>query len=91
MLPVLKNGVHGGCNGHLYNSPPPWLSTSTTSPNTRPFIPCGVRKRDGTKRPCLLKTTTKHTASVVLVLHVFSFFADLSIYRLGALCVGVRS
>ena len=50
--------VHGGCNGHLYNPPPlslsQWLSTSTTSPNTRPFVPCGVRKRDGTKRLGLL-------------------------------------
>ena len=50
--------VHGGCNGHLYNPPPlslvsQWLSTSTTSPNTRPLIPCGVRKQDGKKRPGL--------------------------------------
>ena len=46
--------VHGGSNGHLHNPPPPssqWLSTSTTSPNTRPFVPRGVCTRDGTKRP----------------------------------------
>ena len=52
--------VHGGCSGH----PPPLSlslfrvpvaqSTSTTSPNTRTFVPCGVRKRDGTNRPGLL-------------------------------------
>ena len=35
--------VHGGCNGHLYNTPPlslasQWLSTST-SHSTRPFNP----------------------------------------------------
>ena len=29
---------------------------------TRPFVPCGVRKQDGTKRPGLLSTTTKHPA-----------------------------
>ena len=53
--------VHGGCNDLLYNPPPlslslvsQWLSTSTTSPNTRHFVPCGVHKRDGTKRPALL-------------------------------------
>ena len=50
-----------------------WLSTSTTSPNTRPFIPCGVRKRDGTKRPGLYTADTLHP-----------FFADLSIYGLGS-------
>ena len=42
--------VHGGCNGHLSLVA---QSTSTTSPNTKPIVPCGVRKRDGTNRPGL--------------------------------------
>ena len=66
--------VHGGCmvisiTHHLSLSCVPVAQHSTTSPNTRPFVPCGVRKRDGTKRPGFYHET----------LH--PFFADLSILR----------
>ena len=70
--------VHEGRNGHLYNPPPlslvsQWLSTGTTSPSTRTFVSCGVRKRDGANRLAYCRLIPRNT------LH--PFFADLSILR----------
>ena len=73
--------VHGGCNGHLYNPPP--LSR----------VPVAQHKHHESQHQTLRSlwgALTKRnqaswltTASVVLVLPVVSFFADLSIYGLG--------
>ena len=53
-----------------------WLSTSTTSPNTRPFIPCGVRNET---EPSVLAYCRLPRNTVVLIFQVNALirFLDL--------------